>query len=257
MTDPTVLSRKADGVGWMTFSNPARHNALSDVMGLQVVEILADFAADPNVRLCVMTGAGEEAFVSGADIGGLSPRAQLAEDEAPPLLRAFQALADFEKPLAAMIRGWCLGGGLGVAIKADLRICATNARFGIPAARLGVGYPLDLTRELVALVGPAVAKSILFTAERLSAQKALEIGLVNEVTGPDGLECRMAEIAHSIARNAPLSIRTAKAAIDHIVRGSGSEAEIARLAARCFASADFEEGRTAFLEKRPPVFRGA
>jgi enoyl-CoA hydratase len=255
MTDEPMIARKAEGVGWMTFNNPERHNALTDEMCERVVEILADFEADPEVRLCVMSGAGDKAFVSGADIGGLTNRLR-APKEAPPALRAFDALRDFRKPLIAMIRGWCLGGGVAVAMKADIRIADASAKFGVPAARLGVGYPLDSVRDLVNLVGPSRAKTILFTAERMTAAQARELGLVDEVTAPDALEARVGEIAAAMVDNAPLSIRTAKAAVDHIARGAWSEAEIAGFVSECFASADFAEGRAAFLEKRRPVFRG-
>jgi enoyl-CoA hydratase/carnithine racemase len=239
----------------MNFNNPQRHNALTDAMCERIVAILADFEADPQVRLCVMTGAGDKAFVSGADIGGL-PDGSAPRRDKPPAAQAFDALRDFKKPLVAMIRGWCLGGGVAVAMKADMRIADSSAKFGIPAARLGVGYPLDSVRDLVNLVGPSAAKSILFTAERFPAEQALRLGLADEVVAPEALEGRIHEIAAAIVDNAPLSIRAAKAAIDHVARGAWSEGEIAGFVADCFGSADFTEGRAAFLEKRRPVFRG-
>jgi enoyl-CoA hydratase len=255
MTTARTISHKSDGVGWMTFSHPERHNALTEAMCLQVVEILADFAADPEVRLCVMTGAGDKAFVAGADIGGLKS-ADRPVGETPPTLQAFDALARFEKPLVAMIRGWCLGGGLAVAMKADLRICASDARFGIPAARLGVGYPTDSMRDLVALAGPAAAKKLLFTACRVPADQALSLGLVDEVVAPDALAGAVAEIAGAIVENAPLTLRAAKLAVDHIVRSRPEAEAVTAAIAACYASADFAEGRAAFLEKRAPVFTG-
>jgi len=255
MTDEPMIARKADGVGWMTFNNPERHNALTDAMCERAIEILADFEADPQVRLCVMNGAGDKAFVSGADIGGLKRRAE-APREAPATLRAFNALSDFKKPLVAMIRGWCLGGGVAVAMKADIRIADTSARFGIPAARLGVGYPVDSVRDLVNLVGPSAAKTILFTAERMPAEQALRLGLVDEVLAPDALEARVGEIAAAVVENAPLSIRAAKATVDHVARGAWSKEEITELLVDCATSADFTEGQAAFMEKRRPTFRG-
>jgi enoyl-CoA hydratase/carnithine racemase len=256
MTADTIIVRKEDGIGWLVFNNPERHNALSDEMSLATIGALADFEADPAVRLCVMTGAGEKAFISGADIGGLKPGGRAADDAPAPTVAAFQALGAFQKPLLAMIRGWCLGGGVAVAMKADIRICSADARFGIPAARLGAGYPIDCVRDLVNLVGPSAAKAILFAGERFDAAQALRLGLADEVLAPDALEARVRQLAAAIAENAPLTIRAAKAAVDHVARGTGSAAQIAALVADCFASDDFAEGRAAFLEKRAPVFRG-
>jgi enoyl-CoA hydratase/carnithine racemase len=255
MSEGRAIGRKDDGVGWLTFSHPERHNALGEAMCAEAVAILEDFAADPTVRLCVLTGDGEKAFVSGADIGGLSGRARAA-GERPSIARLFDALSDFEKPMIAAIRGWCLGGGLAVAMKADLRICSADSRFGIPAARLGVGYPTDSMRDLVALVGPSAAKRILFIGDRLTAEHALRIGLADEVAPGAELEGRIGELARTIGENAPLSLRAAKASIDRITRGSPSAETVDALVAQCFGSADFAEGRAAFLEKRPPVFRG-
>jgi enoyl-CoA hydratase/carnithine racemase len=255
MSASRVIARIEDGVGWMIFSHEARRNALTDAMALEAVEVLASFAADPEVRLCVMRGAGDKAFISGADIGGL-PDGGRAAGAPAPVMQLLDALAAFEKPLLAMIRGWCLGGGLAVALKADMRLCAEDARFGIPAARLGVGYPTVGLADLLALVSPSAAKQILFVAEHLSADHALRIGLVDEVTAVDALEARLAEIARKIGENAPLSLRAAKAGIDHLTRGVHAAEDIAALSARCFASADYAEGRAAFLEKRTPKFRG-
>jgi enoyl-CoA hydratase len=255
MTDASMIARKSDGVGWMTFNNPQRHNALTDAMSVRIVEILADFDADPGVRLCVMVGAGDKAFVSGADIGGL-PDGSAPRRTVAPAVTAFDALRDFKKPLVAMIRGWCLGGGVAVAMKADMRIADATAKFGVPAARLGVGYPLDSVRDLVNLVGPSAAKSILFTGERFDADQALRLGLADEVVAPEALEARIAQIAAAIGDNAPLSIKAAKAAIDHVARGAWSAEAVAGFVADCFGSADFTEGRAAFLEKRRPAFRG-
>lgn len=253
-TEEPLIACVEGGVGWMTFNNLARHNALTDAMCVGMVEALRHFEADPAVRLCVMRGAGEKAFISGADISGMPTDRSIGKAAAP--IPAFEALRDFKKPLVAMIRGWCLGGGLAVAMKADFRIADDTATFGVPAARLGVGYPLDEVADLVNLVGPAKAKVILFTARRFSAEHAVEIGLADEVVAPEALEGRIAEIAASIVENAPLSIRAAKAAVDHVARGAYSEAEIGAFLTECLSSADFEEGRAAFLEKRRPAFKG-
>ncbi len=256
MSDERSIAHVEDGIGWLTFSNRQRHNALTERMAAEAAAILDDFSRNPRVRLCVMKGAGEGAFVSGADIGGLSGRKVAPGGARSSLGALFGALSGFRKPLVAAIRGWCLGGGVAVAMKADIRIASSDSRFGIPAARLGVGYPLDSTRDLVNLVGPSAAKVILFTAQRLSADRALDLGLVDEVVGPDVLQDRVAEIAEAISRNAPLTIRAAKASIDHIARGNPSEQDVIDCIMACLESRDFEEGRAAFLEKREPLFRG-
>jgi enoyl-CoA hydratase len=169
MSDAQMSSRKEGGLGWMIFDNPERHNAIAPSMWHGILDILAEFEADADVRACVMTGAGDRAFVSGADIGQFPDETQQLE---PPEQgrgvadRALEALGAFPKPLIAMVRGWCLGAGVAVALKADFRIAASDIRIGIPAARLGPGYPFDAVRDLVTLVGPATAKLMLFSPER-------------------------------------------------------------------------------------------
>ena len=259
MSDAQMSSWKEGGVGWMIFDNPERHNAINISMWGGLLDILADFASDPDVRACVMTGAGDRAFVSGADIGELPDRTRklnVSGEGGGVPGRALEALGVFPKPLIAMVRGWCLGGGVAVALKADFRIAARDIQVGVPAARLGVGYPLDAVRDLVALVGPATAKLMLFTAQRMGAETALRVGFVDEVVAPDALEERVRALTSEICRNAPLSIFAAKAAVDHIVREASGADSPERLIRACLSSADFQEGRAAFLEKRQPVFQG-
>jgi enoyl-CoA hydratase len=254
-----MSSRKEGGVGWMIFDNPERHNAINISMWSGLLDILDDFESDPDVRACVMAGAGDRAFLSGADIGELPDSARKlkmsAEGGGVPV-RALEALGAFPKPLIAMVRGWCLGGGVAVALKADFRIAASDIQVGVPAARLGVGYPLDAVRDLVALVGPATAKLMLFTAQRMGAETALRVGFVDEVVAPDALEERVRVLISDVCHNAPLSILAAKATVDHIVRETSRGDIPERLIQACLASADFQEGRAAFLEKRQPVFQG-
>jgi enoyl-CoA hydratase/carnithine racemase len=254
-----MSSRKEGGLGWMIFDNPERHNAIDPSMWSGMLDILAEFEADAGIRACVMTGAGDRAFVSGADIGQFpddSQRLEASERGGGVAVRALEALGAFPKPLIAMVRGWCLGAGVAVALKADFRVAASDIRIGIPAARLGVGYPFDAVRDLVTLVGPGTAKLVLFSAERMGAEAALRVGLVDEVVAPDALEERVRELSSEICQNAPLSILAAKASVDQIAREPNTRAGPEHLIKACFASADFQEGRAAFLEKRPPVFQG-
>ena len=213
------------------------------------------------MRVVVMKGAGDKAFVSGADISQFEKNRSNAEQAAAYTRiseEGKRTMAQMKKPLIAMIRGYCLGGGLGVALHADIRIAAEDAQFGIPAGRLGIAYGFDNLKQLVDLVGPAKTKEILFTARRIPAANALEIGLVNAVTPVEELESTVVDMATTIANNAPLSIKASKLTIDQVVKdGADRDFEmIARLSQECFDSADYREGRTAFMEKRKPVFTG-
>jgi enoyl-CoA hydratase len=257
-----MLAWAEAGVGHAVFNQPDKHNAISLDMWDGLAAILDEFAADPGIRAVVLEGAGERAFVSGADIGQFDAERGDAEAQRhyERRTRAGRArLAGFEKPVIAAIRGYCLGGGLGIALAADLRLAAADAVFGIPAARLGLAYGYDMTRALVAAVGPAEARMLLFTGERVSAAEALRMGLVNRVVPVAEFAAAAAALAAQIAQNAPLSIRAAKLAVaaataDPGVRDmAGLEAAIAA----CFDSADYREGRSAFREKRPPRFTGA
>lgn len=260
-TPGRMRAQRAGAVGWMVFDNPARHNAVSLAMWEAVPPILADFAADPEIRVVVVAGAGERAFVSGADISEFesrraAPEAVRAYDAATE--RAFEALRDCPKPTLAMIRGHCLGGGLAVALGCDLRIAAADARFAIPAARLGLGYRVSGIARLVSVVGPAFAQEILFTARSFSAEEAQGMGLVNRVVPAAALAARIDEETARIAANAPLTIAAAKRAIAELAKDPAARDLAACQAAvdACFASADYAEGRRAFLEKRPPRFEG-
>jgi enoyl-CoA hydratase/carnithine racemase len=245
----------------MTFNNPARRNATSLEMWQAIADILEDFGADPAVRVVVMRGAGDKAFVSGADISQFED--QRADAEAARRYnqvseRARAAMAALDKPLIAMIRGYCLGGGVAIAMAADMRIAADDARFGIPAARLGIAYGFGYLKKLVDLVGPAYAKEILLTARRLGAEEALRIGLVNHVVPVAELEAVVRETCATIIDNAPLSLVANKAIIDEIAKDPGERdpARLEELARLCYDSADYAEGRRAFMEKRKPVWSG-
>ena len=212
------------GIGWMIFNNPERRNALSLEMWGAIAEILDNYEADDDIRVVVMKGAGDRAFVSGADISQFAKNRSNAEQAAEYTRiseEAKQIMMGMKKPLIAMIRGYCLGGGLGIALNADIRVAADDSQFGIPAGRLGIAYGFDNLKQLVDLVGPAKAKEILFTARRIQAAKALEIGLVNEVVPVDELENYVVDMASTIANNAPLSVKASKLTIGEVVKDGG------------------------------------
>jgi enoyl-CoA hydratase/carnithine racemase len=257
--DGKMLAELEDGVGLITFNQPEKRNAMSVAMWDGLTQILDLFENDPTVRVVVLTGAGPKAFVSGADISQFDQQrsdanAQITYDRMTSAGRA--KLATFSKPVIARIRGFCLGGGLGIALQADLRIAAVDSEFGIPAAKLGIGYGFDMTSKLVDLVGPAHAKMMLYTGTRIDANEAARIGLINQVTSDEELSDVVVNIARTIADNAPLSIRTAKQVVAEVLKPD-PQPEIANaLVAACFDSADYKEGRLAFKEKRAPKFIG-
>ncbi len=256
-----MLARKEGGIGWMTFNNPARHNAVSMEMWEAAETILADFTADPAVRVIVIHGAGGRAFVSGADISKFeSERASEAAVAAyqAQTARVYDALAECPKPTIAMIQGHCIGGGTALAVCCDMRICNDGAGFGVPAAKLGLGYPLKGIRRLVDLVGPSFAKEIFFTARKFSAEEARGMGLVNRVLPTEELEAYVTDYATTIAGNAPLTVGAVKFIAGEALKDRGAEdnATCDAMVAACFASADYIEGRRAFMEKRKPQFQG-
>jgi enoyl-CoA hydratase/carnithine racemase len=256
-----LVGRKDGQVGWMIFNNPERRNAVSLEMWRAIPDVLAAFEADPEVRVIVFTGAGERAFVAGADISQFEAERNDAAAEArysSASAAANAAMAGLSKPSIAMIRGYCIGGGLAVALTCDLRICTEESRFAIPAARLGLGYGFGGVKALIDVVGPSIAKEILFTARQFSAEEALRVGLVNRVAPAAELEGMVRDYAAMIGANAPLTLRAAKLAAREALRDPDKRrlAEVEAAVAACFDSADFKEGRTAFMEKRAPRFRG-
>ena len=257
-----LVGRKDGAIGWMIFNNPERRNAVSLDMWRAIPDVLAAFEADPEVRVVVFTGAGERAFVSGADISQFEAERSDAAAEArysSASAAANAAMAGLSKPSIAMIRGYCIGGGLAVALTCDLRVCSEESRFAIPAARLGLGYGFGGVKALIDVVGPSIAKEILFTARQFSAEEALRVGLVNRVAPATDLERLVRDYAAMIGANAPLTLRAAKLAAREALRDPEKRrlAEVEAAVAACFDSADFKEGRTAFMEKRAPQFRGA
>lgn len=248
-------------IGWLIFNNPARHNALSLDMWQGIADVLRAFGSDPNVRVAIMRGAGGKAFVSGADISEFDQHRANANQRATYGEVAGDAnreLARFAKPLLALIEGYCIGGGLATALAADIRIATPDSRFGIPAAKLGLGYEYEGLAKLARIVGPSRARDIMFSARFMDAQEAFAMGLINTILERADIEAEVLAYAHRIAGNAPLTVAAAKAAVNAFERGSQSEevARVRQLVDGCFNSEDYKEGRRAFREKRTPDFRG-
>lgn len=253
--------RRDGAVLHVVFDHPQRHNALSVDMWAALPPVLARAATDPQVRLVVFSGAGDRAFASGADIsqferertsGAAAERYEALSEE------ALVGVREFPKPTLACVRGWCLGAGLNVAMACDIRIAATDAVFGIPAARMGLGYRESALKDLVELVGVGAAKDLFYTARRIDGAEALRLGLVSRCVEPSALPGLLDEYMQTIAQNAPLTIAAAKATLgDLLATPSGPGMERSRaLTQACYDSRDYVEGRRAFMEKRRPVFEG-
>jgi enoyl-CoA hydratase/carnithine racemase len=256
-----LLAEVAGHIATVTFNNPAKRNALSADMRAALPALLAALDADGDVRVIVVTGAGDKAFASGADISEFGARRTAPADRAAydrGQAALAQAWAAVGKPVIAMIRGFCLGGGLVTALGADIRIASADSQFGIPAARLGLGYGFSGVTALMTLVGPARTAEILFSARRFPADEALRMGLVNQVVPAGALRDAVYGLAEAIAGNAPLTVTAAKAAIREASRPAGERDldRVAGLVEACFRSADYLEGQRAFAEKRPPAFTG-
>jgi enoyl-CoA hydratase/carnithine racemase len=257
-----MLSRKEGSVGYVIFNNPERHNAVSLDMWQRAGEMLDDFRSDNNIKVVVVTGAGGKAFVSGADISRFekerSNEAAVAH-YSKVVESSYVAFHEFPKPVIAMIRGYCIGGGMGLATCCDIRIATEKSTFAVPAAKLGLGYGYSGLKRLVDVVGPSFAMEIFYTARQFTAAEALTMGLVNRVV-PDGeLESYVQSYADMIAGNAPLTIKAVKAVVSEMMKDEDNR-DLDRAQAAvdaCFKSRDYEEGRKAFMEKRKPVFTGS
>jgi len=256
-----MLSRKEGSVGYMTFNNPEKLNAVSLEMWDAASRIMSDFAQDDAIRVVVITGAGGKAFVSGADISKFENERSNEEQQArynEIVAKANDSLYSFPKPTIAMIRGYCIGGGLGLAVCCDLRICSANSKFAIPAAKLGLGYGYPGIKRLADLVGPSFAKEIFYTARQFDAAEAVAMGLVNRVLPVAELEAYVKNYADTIGGNAPLTVNAVKFIANETVKDESKRdlKHCAELVKRCFDSKDYIEGRRAFMEKRKPAFTG-
>lgn len=248
-------------VGRLIFNNPEKRNAVSLEMWEAAAAILADFAADPAIRVVVVAGAGGQAFVSGADISKFENERSEAEEVrryGEMTEAVYSALHRFPKPTIAAIRGFCIGGGLGLAVCCDIRLCTAGSRFALPAAKLGLGYGYNAVRRLTDVVGPAFAKEILFTARPFSAEEALAMRLVNRALPDDELDAVVDDYVGQIGANAPLTVGAAKFIMGELAKDEAARdlEEARHRVAACFASEDYREGRRAFMEKRPPRFEG-
>ena len=256
-----MLAARDGGIGLITFNQPEKRNAMSLEMWIGLGEILERFEADDTISVVVLSGTGDKAFVSGADISQFEKNrhnagAQKEYDRLTGIGR--DRFQNFPKPVIARIRGYCMGGGLAIAMAADLRIGTPDSQFGIPAARLSVAYAADSVKRLIDLVGPAHARMILYSARRIDGHEAERIGLINQCVAVEELDEAVMSLARTISENAPLSVRASKMTINEMLKDESQRDMdgLTKIGEICFNSADYKEGRTAFMEKRLPRFLG-
>jgi enoyl-CoA hydratase len=259
--DGKILKSVAEGVGVVTFNNPEKRNAMSLEMWEGLGQALTELGEDAKVRVVILTGAGDKAFMSGADISQFEKtrhNAQASEEYSRRSEAQRALLASYPKPTIACIRGFCLGGGMQVAMLADIRIASANSQFGIPAAKLGIAYGYDGLKHLVWLVGPSWARLLLYTGMRIDAAEAQRIGLVDRMVADTDVWNTTVEIARTISNNAPLAVQAAKITIAQVLKDANQRdmAAIKAIGTACMDSEDFREGRRAFMEKRKPHFKG-
>ena len=261
LADGQILTRMEDGVRWLTFNQPEKLNAVSLEMSEAAFDVITAFGTNIEERVLVVEGAGDKAFVSGADISEFDRTrtdAATADEYGQFFFRMFTALRDVEKPTIAMVQGYCFGGGVAIATCCDIRLCADDALFAVPAARLGVGYRGEFVKALLDIVGPAKAKEILYAVKRFPADEAYAMGLVNQVTTVDGLAGLVSDYARALTENAPLSLRAAKVIVNELLKDASDrdEAKMTQVVTDCADSEDFKNARRDFMDKKKPVFTG-
>jgi enoyl-CoA hydratase len=261
MTTEKMLSRVEEGVGYITFNNPEKHNAVSIEMWDALEKILDEFRSSKEIRVIVLNGAGGKSFVSGADISKFdkersSKEAVLSYNKRTQ--KVYELLETFPKPTIAMIDGYCIGGGLNLAVCCDIRICSEKSKFAMPAAKLSLGYPFSSIKRLFDVMGPGMAKHFMFTAEKILASEALACGLVQKLVSEENIETYVRDYALTISHNAPLTIKAMKQIGIEILKNPDERDLLLceQLASACFDSEDYKEGRKAFMEKRKPNFKG-
>jgi enoyl-CoA hydratase/carnithine racemase len=261
LSEGRLLVEKRGAVGWIVLDQPAKRNAINGAMWRGIPPAMTQLHADAEVRCIAFRGSGTEAFAAGADISEFdkvrSDRSAVGEYD-DLLDRVLHSIQDSLKPTVAMIYGYCMGGGLEIALACDLRYCGSSAQFGIPAAKLGLGYNIEGHKRLLETVGHARAREIMFLGRRYAADEALAMGLVHRVLADAQLEPYVSEVIGTLCENAPLSIANTKTMLEEYVKSEGSP-DAARMRAaieRCTKSADYVEGRRAFMEKRKPRFTG-
>jgi len=256
-----IIVEKSDNVGHIRLNQPEKHNAISFEMWQGMAEALDDFESDDAIRVIVLSGEGGRAFSAGADISQFEEKrgsTAAVETYNATMAQASQKLTQIAKPTIAKITGYCIGGALATALSCDLRIASDDSQFGIPAAKLGLGYGYGALKPLVGLVGPANAREILFTARRFTASEAYDMGLVNRVLSRDDLDTFINDYTETISGNGPLTIKACKQIIAEITKDPDQrDLDLCkRLNDACFDSDDYKEGRAAFMEKRKPNFQG-
>ena len=261
MTTNKMLSRIDNGVGYITFNNPEKHNAVSIEMWDALETMLDSFRSNDRVRVIVLNGAGGKSFVSGADISKFdkersSKEAVLSYNKRTQ--KVYENLESFPKPTIAMINGYCIGGGLNLAVCCDIRICSEKSKFAMPAAKLSLGYPFSSIKRLFDVMGPGMAKHFMFTSDKISAEEALSCGLVQKLISENDIETFVKDYALTISKNAPLTIKAMKQIGVEILKNPDERDLLIceQLASACFDSEDYKEGRKAFMEKRQANFKG-